>query len=84
MSYAILHEVPITHRNDPAAAFGRFRGVGDHNDGLPGAAVDLPQKAHDIGAGFRVEITGGLVGEENSGIADERAGDCHTLLLAAG
>ena len=45
--------------------------LGHHNDGLPGAAVDLPQQAHDIGAGFRVEIAGGLVGEENSGIADE-------------
>jgi hypothetical protein len=35
-------------------------------------------------AGAGVEIAGGFVGVDDAGVVDERAGDGHALLLAAG
>src|SRR5690606_21553683 len=40
--------------------------------------------AENIGSACRVEIPGRLIGEYQRGIVDQRAGDGHALLLAAG
>ena len=58
------------------------RVVGDHADGGAGA-VQLAQQVHDRLAVVRVEVAGGLVGEQDRGIADERARHRDALLLAA-
>ena len=56
--------------------------VGDHEDGVAGA-VEFTEKADDdLFVGF-VEIAGGLVGKDEFGLIDERAGDGHALLLTA-
>ena len=57
--------------------------VGDHDDRLAGV-VQLAQHFHDLLAGGRVEVAGRLVGQDDVGIVDQRPGDGHALLLAAG
>ena len=61
----------------------RARVVGDHDHGL--SLVDKPpqQPQHDHAAG-RVQVARGLVGQQDQRPVDERAGDGHPLLLAAG
>ncbi len=41
-------------------------------------------RRHDLVAGGRVEVAGGLVGQQDGGVVDQRAGDGHALALAAG
>ena len=45
----------------------------------------MPRRSvEDLAAGARVEVAGRLVGEHDRRPRDERAGDRHALLLAAG
>jgi hypothetical protein len=41
------------------------------------------QQAHDLLGRLRVELAGGLVGQQQLRAAGQRAGDRHPLLLAA-
>jgi hypothetical protein len=45
---------------------------------------DGVQQAHDLLGGLRVELTGGLVGQQELRAAGQRPGDRDPLLLAAG
>ena len=47
-------------------------------------AVDAVEQAHDADRGGRVEVAGGLVGQEDQRPVHEGPGDRHPLLLAAG
>ena len=57
--------------------------VRDHHDGHA-AVVERLEGLHDFDARAAVEVAGWLVGEEQRGLIDERTGDGHALLLAAG
>ena len=57
--------------------------VGDQDDRDAALAVEPLQDLHDLDAGAAVEVAGGLVGEEQLGVVDQRAGDRDALLLAA-
>jgi hypothetical protein len=57
--------------------------VGDAHDGHP-LGVEGEEELEDLGARLRVQVPGGLVGEEQRGLRDERPGDRHPLLLSAG
>ena len=57
--------------------------VGDHHDGLAHVVDGPPHEAEDLGAAARVEVAGGLVGEDHLGPAGQRPGHGHPLLLAA-
>ena len=48
------------------------------------ALVDLLEEAEDVDRELRIEVAGGLVGEDERRLADDRARDGHALLLAAG
>ena len=62
----------------------RFRVVRDHHHGLPQIFVQLPQHLqHDFGI-LGIQVSGGLVREKNLRLVDDRPGDRHALLLAAG
>ena len=50
----------------------------------PNSSTQWRSRSQHLVAGARVEVAGGLVGEEHGGPGDERAGDGHALLLAAG
>ena len=57
--------------------------VGGHHDRGPGA-VDALQQIHDVLVVSGAEVAGGLVGQQHQRPVDERPGDRHPLLLAAG
>ena len=58
--------------------------MGDHHDRLAELVDAVPQEAQHLGAGAAVEVAGRLVGEDDLGPADQRAGDGDPLLLPAG
>ena len=62
----------------------RDRVVGDHHDRLAEPVDRVAHEAEDLGARSRVEVAGGLVGEDHRRPARERAGDGDPLLLTAG
>src|SRR6266566_2704940 len=78
--------------SDDLAAFDRHHPSSHDIDDLPvvgrhqygGAArIDLQQQLNDLPRGGRIEVSRGLVREENPWIVDQRPGDRHPLLLAA-
>ncbi len=58
--------------------------MGHHHDGHAGIFLNFAKQREDRFPRGAVEISSGLVGEENFGPVDERAGDGGTLLLSAG
>ena len=56
--------------------------VGDQDHRVAGL-VQLVEELHDLRRGGRVEVAGGLVGEQDRGLVDQGAGDRHALALAA-
>src|ERR1700735_1988819 len=81
---AAVNHFAIAHMKDAMAVCGCFWVVGDHHDGLPEIFIELAKKAQHSFRTFRVEVAGGLIGKDNFGLADDRAGERYTLLLAAG
>src|SRR5712691_915562 len=63
-------------------AGGALRAVGDHHD-RRALLVDLVEQVHDLPCHQRVEVAGGLVGEDEAGVARQHSGDGHPLLLPA-
>ena len=57
--------------------------VGDEHDGVA-RLVEALEERHDLDAGLRVEVAGGLVGEQDRRIVHQRARDGDALALAAG
>ena len=81
-STAVLDH-PAVEEVDGAVGVAReARVVGDHADGRA-RAVQLAQQLHHRVAVLRVEVAGGLVGEQDRGLAHEGAGHRHALLLTA-
>ena len=74
----------VGEEDDPVGVGGGVRVVGDHDDGLAELAHRVAQEAEHLGAGARVEVAGGLVGEDHLGPGDQRPGARDPLLLAAG
>ena len=58
--------------------------VGDHHDGLVKGGAGHFQQVDDSVAGVAVQVAGGLVSQDDGGRGDQRPGDGHPLLLAAG
>ena len=58
--------------------------VGHHQDGLAALLVDLVQELHDLGTHLGIQVTGGLVRQDDGGVADQGAGDSHPLALTSG
>jgi hypothetical protein len=78
------HHRPVGQEDDPVRVGGAARVVGHHHDRLPELADRLPQEVQDVSRGVRVEVAGGLVGEDQIGLVDQRPGAGHPLLLTAG
>ena len=58
--------------------------VGHEDHRRPVAARQLAEQREHLLARLGVEVAGGLVGEHQTRLADERTGDRDALLLAAG
>ena len=56
--------------------------VGYEDDGVA-LGVELVEQAHNLYRSFGVEVSGGLVGEDDAGLVDEGAGNGDTLALPA-
>ena len=62
---------------------GDVRFMGDEQNG-PALCVQFVENVEDFKRCCGVEIAGRLIGEDKTGIVDQAACDCHTLLLASG
>ena len=80
----VVDEPALVEVKRPAGALGGQRVVGDHHDRLLELAVELFEQVEDLAAGGAVEVAGRLVGHQQVGVGDDRPGDRHALLLAAG
>jgi acyl-CoA thioesterase I len=58
--------------------------MGDEHQSAADGTVEIEEKIRDALAGMRIEITRGLVREQNVGLGHERAREGDALLLAAG
>src|SRR5690606_21447894 len=76
-------DLAVAHPDDPAGVLGDVVLVRDHDDGLARLVEPLEHR-HDLGAGDAVEVAGGLVGQDDIRVVDQRSGDRHALLLPAG
>src|SRR6266508_4036705 len=61
---------------------GGFGIMRNHEDGLAEALVQIPKNREYCVRVRRVQITGGLIGEQDSGTIDDCARDGNALLLA--
>ena len=79
----VQREMAVGELDAAAGVAGDVHVVRDHEDGVAGF-VELAKNVNDdFFVGF-VEISGGLVGEDEFWLIDERAGDGDALLFAAG
>ena len=81
---ATLFDAAVGEVNGAVGELGDFGVVGDQEDGLAAGFVEGQEDVEDGTAGLGVEVSGGLVGEEEGGIVDEGAGDGDALAFAAG
>src|SRR5215468_3597291 len=80
----VPHDLAALDLDDAATHLVHDVGVvRDHHDGGAGA-VDPVEQPHDLDGGVRVEVSGGLVGQQDQRSVHERAGDGDTLLLTTG
>ena len=80
-----LLDAALTHDHDAVGDQHRFVEImGDEQDGLAGAGMDLQQLLLHGLAGLGVERPERLVHQQDLGIDGERAGDADALLHAAG
>ena len=78
----VEHLAVLDEEHAPGAA-GRAQGMRDHHDGLP-LSVHGFEQAHQLVRRAGIQRAGGLVGQQQLRIGDQRAGDGHALFLAAG
>ena len=76
-------DLPVAERDQPRRERRDVLLVRDDDDRDAGA-VELLQQRHHLEARRGIERAGGLVGEDELGIVDQRARDGDALLLAAG
>jgi hypothetical protein len=76
-------EMAVDELDAAVGLLGNVGIVGDHEDGVAGTVQFAEQADDDFFVGL-IEIAGGLVGENELGLIDERAGDSHALLFTAG
>ena len=73
----------LVEHDDAARAHLEQRAVVRREEHRGPALVDLLEEAEDVDRELRVEVAGGLVGEDERRLADDRARDRDALLLAA-
>ena len=74
----------VSHMQSAVADAGGFFIVGDHQNRLLQFAIGEAQHLEHCFGVSGVEVTGGLVGEDDRRAGDQRAGDGDALLLTAG
>ena len=80
---AAFDQLALVHLQLAAGMVGGLGIMGHHNDGLVVLAIQLLQQAENFIGRGAVQITGGLIAQQDRGIGDDGAGDADALLLAA-
>jgi hypothetical protein len=75
---------PVPQEDDTIGDGRGRRVVRDHDDRVALGTGDLTKHGQDLAAALRIEVAGGLVGEDQLGFQQQRTGDRDALLLAAG
>jgi hypothetical protein len=78
----VIDEAAVGEGDDAVGDPAELALVGDEHDGLAVARERAEEVEHRAG-GARVEVAGGLVGDDDRRVVGERAGDRGALLLAA-
>src|ERR1700723_3321473 len=68
----------------PVRVRGPARVVRDHDDGLAEAGHRAPQERPRVGGSSGFQVAGGVIGEDEGRLVDQRPGARDALLLAAG
>src|SRR5437588_2265832 len=79
----VAYDLAPVDGHDPAPHHVHDLAVVGRHEHCRAAGVDLQQQLDDLPRGGRVQVAGGLVGEEDQRVMDQRPGDRHPLLLAA-
>jgi hypothetical protein len=80
VTHLVLHDLTVEEVHGALRVPGVSGIVGDHADrGAPG--VKLPEKVHHRFTVHRIQVSGGLVGEEHRGLATDGPRHCDPLLL---
>jgi hypothetical protein len=82
LALLVLDDAPVEEVDRPLGVLGESRIVRDHAD-RRALAVQLAQQPHDRLAVGGVEVSGGLVGEQDERLSSDRARDSDALLLAS-
>src|SRR5262252_2920026 len=80
---AIGNRLSVTECHDSGAVLRDVDLVCDEYDGDSALAIQALENPHDFDAGFRVEVPGRLVGQQDRRVVDQRARDGDALLLSA-
>ena len=75
--------MPIAQFDDAVPVGCRHGTVGHHHDGEVRRHVELTEKVQNGPTGSRVEVPGGLIGEQHARFGNEGAGDGDALLLSS-
>ncbi len=79
----VVFDFAVAQPNHAVGVQRDVRLVGDENDGVA-FLVQVGEERHDFVAGGGIEISGGLIGEQDRRMIHERARNGHALPLAAG
>ena len=75
-------DATVAQADDPLGVSGDILFVRHDDDGLPGL-VQILEEVDDLDRGLRIEVAGGFVGQQDTGVVDERPGDRDALALPA-
>jgi hypothetical protein len=73
----------IANADDALSLGSNIGSVGDDDKRGTMFAIQAEQELHDLLTRFRIQVTGGLIGEDDGGVIDQGTGNRHTLLLPA-
>src|SRR5688572_17017392 len=79
-----LDDRAVEHPHDPIGLAADRDVVRDDEKAEPALEVEVAHQLDDVGCVLRVQVTRRFVGPDDRGIVHERAGDRHSLALAAG
>lgn len=76
-------DLAVLDREDAIAGLGDARVVGDEDHGEATGALFFKEEFEDARTCGRVQVAGGLIGDENRWVEEQCAGDRDALLLTA-
>ena len=79
-----LHDTAVAHGDDGVGHCGRFTAVRGHQNGGSLLVANVPEKVKNGIAGRAIEISGGLVRQQNARLMNQSAGNGYALHLTAG